>query len=245
MSSPSDTPRIREFGHLLNPGVEIRVAINPVIKQARESLINIPITKRLCYFEGEKFLKYYRHYSKSNCHLECESNRSLALCQCAPHFMPKSANERFCDQEDLTCRQKVMRDTSTHDVCHCLRSCHEMYYLSTKSYGKLLPNGIWKKINLPEGSSVKSTTIVHFFFTKSNYNKLIKSELFALTDIVSNIGGLLGLFMGFSIMSIVEIIYFLSLRLWCGNHKERRIDNRKKALNTQDYCHIPPKKICP
>nr|CAI5819557.1 unnamed protein product [Callosobruchus analis] len=215
MSSPSDTPRIREFGHLLNPGVEIRVAINPVIKEARESLINIPITKRLCYFEGEKFLKYYR------------------IC-----------NERFCDQEDLTCRQKVMRDTSTHDVCHCLRSCHEMYYLSTKSYGKLLPNGIWKKINLPEGSSVKSTTIVHFFFTKSNYNKLIKSELFALTDIVSNIGGLLGLFMGFSIMSIVEI-YFLSLRLWCGNHKERRIDNRKKALNTQDYCHIPPKKICP
>lgn len=40
-----------------------------------------------------------------------------------------------------------------------------------------------------------------------------RSEVYGYTDFLANCGGLLGLFLGFSILSIVEIIYFLTLRL--------------------------------
>lgn len=41
----------------------------------------------------------------------------------------------------------------------------------------------------------------------------------------ANLGGLLGLFMGFSVISIVEVFYFISIRPYCNylrNLNERR-----------------------
>lgn len=47
----------------------------------------------------------------------------------------------------------------------------------------------------------------------------------------ANIGGLLGLFMGFSIFSIIEVLYFLSIRPWCSYVKEKK-KNRKLFKRT-------------
>lgn len=41
---------------------------------------------------------------------------------------------------------------------------------------------------------------------------MLRSELFGLTDFLANCGGLLGVFLGFSFLSLVEIFYFFTLR---------------------------------
>lgn len=41
-----------------------------------------------------------------------------------------------------------------------------------------------------------------------------RSELYGPTDFLANCGGLLGLFMGVSLLSIVEIVYYLTIRLF-------------------------------
>jgi hypothetical protein len=45
-----------------------------------------------------------------------------------------------------------------------------------------------------------------------------RSEIFGLTDFAGNCGGLLGLFMGVSVLSIIELLYYftvkLALRIW-------------------------------
>lgn len=54
-----------------------------------------------------------------------------------------------------------------------------------------------------------------------------------LTDFVSSCGGLLGLFMGVSILSIVEFVYYFSMRLFCSiqsnkvNEKENTLPKLK------------------
>lgn len=45
---------------------------------------------------------------------------------------------------------------------------------------------------------------------------LERRELYGTIDLVANFGGLLGLFTGFSLLSLVEIAYFCSLRLFCN-----------------------------
>jgi amiloride-sensitive sodium channel len=40
-------------------------------------------------------------------------------------------------------------------------------------------------------------------------------------DLVASTGGLLGLFIGFSFLSAVEILYFATVRLWCGIVRKR------------------------
>lgn len=45
--------------------------------------------------------------------------------------------------------------------------------------------------------------------------------LFPIITIPASTGGLLGLFMGFSVLSLVEILYFVSMRPYWINRKEK------------------------
>lgn len=53
-------------------------------------------------------------------------------------------------------------------------------------------------------------------------------ELIGFTEFLSNTGGLLGLFMGFSVFSIIEVFYFLTLRPYSNYMKVSR--NRRLAF---------------
>jgi hypothetical protein len=72
--------------------------------------------------------------------------------------------------------------------------------------------------------STQDAAIVHVFFKKENFFKQKRSELFGLIDFFSNMGGLLSLCMGFSALSIVELVYFFCLRLFCqcGSDREEK-----------------------
>lgn len=62
------------------------------------------------------------------------------------------------------------------------------------------------------------------YFKDKQFISTRRSELYGPTDILANCGGLLGLFMGMSVLSIVEMIYHCTLRLWCNirSHGGRR-----------------------
>ncbi|KAL3281010.1 hypothetical protein HHI36_004234 [Cryptolaemus montrouzieri] len=60
LSNPIETPKTADFGFLLSPGVEARYVINPTIREATDSLKNVAIEKRKCYFSNERTLQYFR-----------------------------------------------------------------------------------------------------------------------------------------------------------------------------------------
>lgn len=61
-------------------------------------------------------------------------------------------------------------------------------------------------------SSNMSYAYIMLFFKEDQFIALKRAELFGITDFIANCGGLLGLFMGVSLLSIVEIIYFCTIR---------------------------------
>lgn len=69
------------------------------------------------------------------------------------------------------------------------------------------------------------------YFKENQFITSRRSELYGSTDFLAAIGGLLGLFMGVSVLSIVEIIYFCTLRLCCNlrSRKGRKNKNRIAA----------------
>jgi hypothetical protein len=66
------------------------------------------------------------------------------------------------------------------------------------------------------------------FFKEDQFITSRRSELYGRTDFLANCGGLLGLFMGVSLISILEIFYFCTIRLAC-NLRMRRQKSQKLA----------------
>ena len=55
--------------------------------------------------------------------------------------------------------------------------------------------------------------IVEFYFDKSSVLQFTRQARMTLVDYISQMGGLLGLFIGFSFISGVEIVYWFTIRL--------------------------------
>ena len=49
------------------------------------------------------------------------------------------------------------------------------------------------------------------FFKEDQFWTSKRSELYNIVEVIANIGGILGLFMGVSILSVVELVYFIIL----------------------------------
>jgi acid-sensing ion channel, other len=60
-------------------------------------------------------------------------------------------------------------------------------------------------------------------FKEDQVITLKRSELYKSTDFLANCGGLLGLFLGVSFMSILEIFYFCTVRLYCNLKKQQKL----------------------
>lgn len=59
-------------------------------------------------------------------------------------------------------------------------------------------------------------------FKDNEFTALRRSEFYGYTDFLANCGGLLGLFMGVSVLSLIEAIYYFTLHLFCTYHLERQ-----------------------
>ncbi|KAG6463950.1 hypothetical protein O3G_MSEX014179, partial [Manduca sexta] len=112
----------------------------------------------------------------------------------------------------------IIAEAETADVrytlCNCLPACNTVeydaeilktnfnikHYLMSKKDKKL--DSFWKNYSFSR---------LEMYFKSPRFVSMRRSELFGLTDFIANCGGLLGLFLGFSFLSLVEIIYFLTL----------------------------------
>jgi len=62
----------------------------------------------------------------------------------------------------------------------------------------------------------KDIAVANFYFSESTTLEYMRSENMKVIDFISQIGGLFGLCIGFSAVSIIELLYWLSIRL-CQN----------------------------
>ncbi|XP_050440957.1 pickpocket protein 28-like isoform X2 [Adelges cooleyi] len=247
LHSPVETPKISSFGSFIAPGRETAVEIRPSVGMATPTLASIPREKRQCVYSDEKRLRFYRTYTQRNCMMECEANFTLMFCQCVMYYMPKDSYTRICGKRDEQCSDKaklamelrfssaIMNMSSllngTHlPNCTCLPGCHWIGYNKVQSSSPL-SNSYKIKPKYLAGRDTnyfkKNMAVVHYYFEETQFTGYTKGELFGFTEFLSNTGGLLGLFMGFSFLSAVEIIYFITLRLWCSISKKKKINTTK------------------
>ncbi|KAK9888760.1 hypothetical protein WA026_000985 [Henosepilachna vigintioctopunctata] len=158
------------------------------------------------------------------------SNYTNERCGCIPYFLPKNKQVTTCSKKQAKCQQEAkstveLSSEASQEIianCKCLPGCFEVTYKKTGTYSSLgieyYMNASQEKTNYDKKNIAKA----HFFFEHGKFSKQVKSEVFGFTDVVSSCGGLLSLFVGFSLLSLIEFVYFATLRLLCKKMRRHR-----------------------
>ncbi|CAH1959274.1 unnamed protein product [Acanthoscelides obtectus] len=234
---PSCYPDVTENHFTVPLGQSVTGVIIPHMIKTSEGVKRFHPQTRDCYFQSERPLKYFKVYTQANCLLECKTNYTLDICGCVGFHMPKTEGTPICLMEKLySCMENVEWDvfyTVYNDYavveeevkhpnftqCDCRPMCTDVSYRLEMSQNPILYSpGMFAKINDKEEFPMMHYSVLNLYFKTNHIETRERNELYSLSDVISNFGGLLGLFTGFSILSATEIVYFLSLRIW-GNIK--------------------------
>ncbi|XP_067633200.1 pickpocket protein 28 [Eurosta solidaginis] len=243
--SPIESTSIKETAYVFPVGYETRVRIEVVSSEATENLRTMPREDRQCLFNGEENLLFYAHYSRRNCESECQVKFIYEQCKCQPFNLPLIyENATICGVQQVRCVQKVddlwMKGTSGGDVCwdRCLPPCFDLSYKADatmsplRQFDYLTPPSILRNMSMDYVN--KHVAVLHFYYRESVFHGNVKNVYVGFTEFLSNTGGIMGLFLGFSFISVAEIIYFAFMRPICELittlRKRRMVARKKKSL---------------
>ncbi|XP_044746369.1 pickpocket protein 11-like [Coccinella septempunctata] len=196
-----------DFGKDILVGESSKILFNIIEIENDENVETIPIEQRGCRYAWEvpSSLKVHRFYSYSSCVVQCRAEAQRELCGCTHHHMPLYNREGYCNIQGLKC---LTDQTATLNalhaagfekpglVCDCVPSCNEPEYEIVSETRGPHPTNSEVSIKLQSLPTQRLKRIV----TRTTM------------DLVVSFGGTAGLFIGASLLSIVEAVYLLFLR---------------------------------
>ncbi|CAO1310274.1 unnamed protein product, partial [Diamesa serratosioi] len=227
LHTPGELPRLSVQFYQVPLKQQVLMTVSPQVITTAEGLKTYTPESRQCYFNSEKDLKFFKTYTQSNCELECLTDFTIRMCGCVKFSMPHDSNTLVCDRTKVECyhaaetkwmiqnfEEKELDKEQKKDIknqCLCLPSCTSVKYEAeisqSKYYSLKFNKGTGYKIVKDEfQQSSVNINFRDYYFIESK-----RSELYGWIDFMANCGGLLGLFMGFSLLSLVEILYYFTI----------------------------------
>ena len=153
-------------------------------------------------------------YRQNNCYSICSMNYLTLACNC-------TFNESI-NCADSNCL-KVEYDAFdyTKQCSHlCPVECDSNHYTVKKQAVSYLPSGEklielreWLKVknkdsDLSDRKLISKIMYMNFFYENLKYTSITQIPKMIFSDLVSNVGGTLGLFLGISLLSFIEVLEF-------------------------------------
>ncbi|XP_044755808.1 sodium channel protein Nach-like [Coccinella septempunctata] len=172
-----------------------------------EDTKQLSIKQRRCIFPDERKLEIDYIYTYTACARQCRMDTSMKLCGCVPFFYSISSESpyRYCRIRELECVANNKGKILDVEHCDCQLSCSNTVY----EVEKLSANNE-DEINTMETGFLSWPMI-----------RYKREVLFGWVDLLVSFGGIAGLFLGFSLLSGVEIIYYFTIRAYFMILKER------------------------
>lgn len=255
LHSAGEIPQMKKYYYRIPLDHDIVMAVRPNIVNTTTYLIeNYTKDQRKCLAPNaektERDLLFFKKYTQRNCQLEALTVRTLIKCKCATFGMPRFINTTICrTASELKC-VKIIEETlmklvlnKTYIDYECLPACSSISYEAEMSMAKFDKHN-YSKARKRTIKAEKRFARIFIAFKDEQFFSSRRSEVYTLIDFVANCGGILGLFMGISILSIVEIFYFSTLRIGCSLRKRRQIKKKRmqqlKELNERNDMNGEP-----
>nr|XP_017013708.2 sodium channel protein Nach [Drosophila takahashii] len=216
---------------LVDHNTIVEIPIQPMFFSSSEEIRGVPLEKRRCYYpeEGSRLLNQ-SYYSLDECLLVCRIKSMIDHCGCvSPPMVGSSIDLEYCMLPDLPClmrwksiwygysdfaylenKEELMAQRQCE---HCLPTCNGVSLSITTNVAPLRRtlnstgyfNGLLKGL-----TNERPLAIIKLFF-KLRFAQATKSQLVSTWVVLLNrFGGILSLMYGFSIVSYIEILYYLT-----------------------------------
>ncbi|XP_058122939.1 pickpocket protein 28-like [Anopheles ziemanni] len=244
----SEYPQVSKRHIRIPLGHEMSIAMKPQMMTTSKSAADYHWSKRQCFFDNERRLRFFQIYNQENCELECLANITLAVCGCVRFSMPRAPGVDVCSLEMWFCMHQArafFRESFNHSdaslqhgtndggnvatECICLPACSSIQYdlEVTQSAMDMIKYLEANRIFDKEAESIIVSKL-EIYFKESHFITSRRSELYGMVDFLANCGGLLGLFMGVSILSLLEICYYITIHPFSLKKK------RKQGYGSED-----------
>ncbi|XP_055609428.1 uncharacterized protein LOC129756544 [Uranotaenia lowii] len=168
----------------------------------------LSVSQRKCRFTHEaEVLQFSPVYSYNLCRIECRMRLAARICGCIPHFYRNNgkanAKYRICNFDGYHCLRRnsdilLTLPPSTNVECNCLPNCDDSNFFVQAFRSRewfLGANLQWGLTDYPK-------------------MQLNRDIIFGLSDVFVYIGGLGGFFLGCSLITFTEFLFFLTWRLF-------------------------------
>ncbi|XP_033116228.1 acid-sensing ion channel 5-like [Anneissia japonica] len=180
-------------------------------------------------------LNYYKTYSYVNCVMECRFKHFAEQCGCKPERYKGPA--RICDPRDTSCIVKVLDRINNNKLrCECYLDCKDISYETKLSYANIpsysISNGTQEAYNESAEFLKDNVVMLDVYYPVITKQVYKQTKAMTFSALLSDIGGQLGLFVGVSIITVVEITEYLALKMGrCmdGKRGQRRNKKNKKS----------------
>ncbi|KAL2097813.1 hypothetical protein ACEWY4_007020 [Coilia grayii] len=157
---------------------------------------------------------FFSTYSITACRIDCETRYLLENCNCRMVHMPGTSTvctpEQYKDCADPALDFLVEKD---NDYCVCETPCSMTRYGKELSMVKIPSKAsakyLAKKFNKTEQYIADNILVMDIFFEALNYEKIEQKKAYELAGLLGDIGGQMGLFIGASVLTILEIFDYL------------------------------------
>uniref|UniRef100_A0A1I8PAK9 Pickpocket protein 28-like n=1 Tax=Stomoxys calcitrans TaxID=35570 RepID=A0A1I8PAK9_STOCA len=252
MHMPNERPNVREVGLLVAAGYETKARMRFEKLEADPGLQDVDLKYRQCEFQDEHELIYFASYTQSNCEAECQAESLMRHCGCFANYMAKRfENATVCSVYHSQCVERIRLHSMLNDdddderECDevCLPSCYALRFYA-EFFSAPLEHDNFVNINpkirnLSEEYVENNIAILTMYYKDNSFYSNKQTEFIGMTDVLSSVGGLIGLFFGFSFISLAEIIFYALIRPW---RKVRRYSPTAKTTRkrkTPRYLSIP------
>uniref|UniRef100_A0A8U7M1D4 Acid sensing ion channel subunit 3 n=1 Tax=Corvus moneduloides TaxID=1196302 RepID=A0A8U7M1D4_CORMO len=157
---------------------------------------------------------FFTNYSLTACRLDCETRYLAENCNCRMVHMPGNANvctpEQYKECADPALDFLVTKDS---EYCACRTPCAMVRYGKELSMVKIPSKAsakyLAKKFNKTEQYIADNVLVLDIFFEALNYEMIEQKKAYEVAGLLGDIGGQMGLFIGASLLTILEIFDYL------------------------------------
>ncbi|XP_032891241.1 acid-sensing ion channel 2-like [Amblyraja radiata] len=206
LHTQSEPPFVHELGFGVAPGFQTFVSTQ------EQRLIYLPPPWGDCQSAAVN-TDFFSSYSITACRIDCETRYLVENCNCRMVHMPGDAH--YCTPEQYKeCVEPTMAMLAeTNNNCLCKTPCYLTRYNKELSMVKIPSRTsakyLEKKFNKTEKYISENILVLDVFFEALNYETIEQKKAYEVAGLLGDIGGQMGLFIGASILTILELFDYL------------------------------------